>query len=51
MLSVSLHRGVGISIVSRARTIASGGIATSKNAAWKPVVPEEVRAYMHIDRR
>ena len=47
MLSVSLHRGVGISIVSRARTIASG-IATSKNAAWTPVVPEEVRAYMHI---
>lgn len=50
LISVSLQRGMANSIVSRARTISSG-IATSKSAAWRPVIPEQVREYMHIDRR
>ena len=49
LLSIALQRGIGIAIVSRARTITSG-IAASKSAAWRPVIPEEVRVYMHVDR-
>ena len=48
LLSVTLHRAMANSIVSRARSITCG--IASKGSTWKPIVPEEIRAYVHMDR-
>ena len=50
VLSVTVHRAMANSIVSRARTLTSG-IATSKRSAWKPIIPEDVREYMYMNGR
>jgi hypothetical protein len=42
VISVTSHRAMANSIVSRARTLTSG-IATSKRSAWKPIIPEDAQ--------